>query len=274
MNSQIIKQARADRNEAESRILRHLGISWHDRSSSELPSLDPITQQAQIVESINFETGSLRDSFAKIFQDLVPQSATPDLFVSMENNHEFAFPFSVQIKVKGEGINSLDKAFPILADYFQAAAAPFPVREGMPWKEYIETTYSVDPDKLYKSVADDQIKKITALGDILDVDMFVVGTHRSKSIQLPVVEIEFPRNYTTVKIQDNFHGIYASVKAKFPINCIHFGHLIEPPRFVSELNHFSETFRTYGDLMVLLNEVRHQDLAHKPQPKAEMALAL
>lgn len=82
--------------------------------------------------------------------------------------------------------------------------------------EYMRST-EIDDTLRYKIAAEEQMIFVrdTICFGLLKTDCFVISTHRSKSIELPVYEINF--NGITAIVRENFYGWVVSLKSKNPI---------------------------------------------------------
>lgn len=79
------------------------------------------------------------------------------------------------------------------------------------------------PDEMvYKNGAIEQVKTFLEAAEVMDADPFVVSTHRSKSIELPVVEFRTKYGVRCI-VRDNFHDIKMSVWCPEPCNHDLFG---------------------------------------------------
>lgn len=83
--------------------------------------------------------------------------------------------------------------------------------------EYMRT-HEIDDNMVYKEAA---IQQMCFIRDalcyyLLRVPVFVVSTHRSKSIQLPVYYFEM-RNGIRAIMRENFHGWVVTLKTPFPV---------------------------------------------------------
>ncbi len=289
MNVKFVQQCNEVRNDADLKILRHIGGSRFDRAGCEFSNPNTGTTEVQLSEVYTFETAEVRDAYEKIIQDAVDKHALRNISLRTSEESGNVFPYSLEIIAESNG--TLIEANAALANCFSKAAAPLPGRKGQSWQEYL-ADYNTPKRMYFKNPADDQIKKIEAMSTLLDgVDIAVVGSHRSKGIDLPVTQFEFPRNYTLVTFRNNFHDICVSVDAKFPIEDRRgFSSMFNTQTtdgffegFPEGLSHtsysrdpqkFSLVVNNYGDLMTILNEIAQQDRAHKPLPAAQLAPAV
>lgn len=103
---------------------------------------------------------------------------------------------------------------------------------------------AIKDEMLWKSSAADQvamfrdvISRLVGVGtgeryEELPPGAFVIATHRSKSIDLPVVSFERPDIGLRFVVRDNFYNFKLSVISECPINCDAFQFLFktQPPR--------------------------------------------
>jgi len=84
--------------------------------------------------------------------------------------------------------------------------------------EWIRMTPDIDNTMIYKKAAEHQwlFVRDDLCRNLLKVPCFVVGTHRSKSITLPVYRFELD-NGIEITMRENFHGWVVSLKSPFVI---------------------------------------------------------
>lgn len=75
---------------------------------------------------------------------------------------------------------------------------------------------NIEGKMLWRAAALDQIDRLCRMIDTLKVKWEIVGSHRSKSIELPVVRLEF--DGTKVYVRDNFNDVNVCVVADRPVN--------------------------------------------------------
>lgn len=73
---------------------------------------------------------------------------------------------------------------------------------------------SISDTMIYKNAATGQVAMFQEFAKLLDGVAYVISTHRSKSITLPVVEVETA--FGTVRARDNFHDIKVTIDALKP----------------------------------------------------------
>lgn len=185
-------------------------------------------------------------------------------------------PWPYQMKIEAHASTTL-KAYLKLAAFLENVASVYPAPDrGTPWADYV-AKYAVGDQMIWKNGAEYQIKQFDAITLLRNnIEMHVVGAHTSKSISLPVVQVELPTNGTLVTIRDNFHDICVSVDAKFPVkNDRDFASLFNtkaadgyyegfPKSLVhgayeKDRQHFSACLGNYSDLMILLGDLVRQD---------------
>lgn len=275
----IIEESRDRQWAAEKRILKHAGVSKHDRYAGEFPYPDKTTGAPQLTECFAFGDKAARDKIADAFRDAARKHGWTDLTVETEDKpgKNETWPYDLDLTVAGPNISSTLDAYPIMADYFTAVASTIPERPGTPWAEYIK-------DK--EIFPGSQLAKVNAMLELYpDIEAYVVGTHTSKSRSLPVVQIEFPRRGTMVTLRDNFYDICVSVDSRFPIEKRNMDGLFAtndkggffegfPQNLVHEpydkdQKQFSFTIGDYPSLAMILGEISHQDWVGPPGAKPD-----
>ena len=73
--------------------------------------------------------------------------------------------------------------------------------------------HPIEDAMLWKAAALDQYKRFWELAEALRVNIRAVGSHTSKSIKLPVVELAFPNG--RILLRDNFHNVEMAVLWNF-----------------------------------------------------------
>ena len=72
----------------------------------------------------------------------------------------------------------------------------------------------IDDKMIWKGSAEAQCARVLAFPAVFE--KFVVGTHRSKSIELPVILLEAPTLGLRVWIRDNFHNWAVTIESEMP----------------------------------------------------------
>lgn len=266
---QIIEESRARQWVAEKKILKHFGGSKHDRYAGEFPYPDKATGAQQLTEAFAFGDKSVRDGFANAFRYAAQKNGWTDITIKTEDKkgEKGPWPYDLDITVAGPNIRSTLEAYPKMADYFTAVAAELPDRPGTRWADYIKGK-EIQPGS--------QIAKVNAMLELYpDIEAYVVGIHTSKSRQLPVVQIEFPRRGTLLTFRDNFHDICISVDSRFPVKTHNMDRLFATDKkdgffegFPEKLVHepydkdqkqFSFVIGDYPSLAMIIGELHHQD---------------
>lgn len=216
---ELIEACREARFQAERAILRHYSINIHQRFAGEYPYSDKETGAPKLNFHWGFSDKEVRDSILQDFRkEAALQSWANCLNVqSDEVDPSSPWPYGMSVTVMGSSIRSTLDAYMKMAECFEAVAKKYPKQEGVYWDEFV-ASYQVKDEMRFKSAAKSQIEKMDMLRKFFPgTELLVVGSHRSKSIDLPVVRLECPRNMTAITFRDNFHDICVSVEARFPI---------------------------------------------------------
>lgn len=289
-NAQLIEAARNARWEVEKRMMRHYGIGKHDRYSGEHGTARK--DVAGLSHIYSYDNAAIRDAIVRDFREAKKLNGWADLEISANDDPKGSrWPHGIRLEVTAPLGTPLTALHATLAQYFQTVGEKYPERAGIPWDEYIKT-YRTGDDMRWKGGADSQIDNFAFLKKIYrGAELYVVGDHMSKSIVLPVVQMEMPRCGTLVTIRDNFHDICVSVEAPFrikdtrnfheqfnlgdkggcfegfPQEHIHDG-------FNKDSSKFSFTVGSFADLLPMLTEIHNQDyrseaLIARPKPVAK-----
>lgn len=288
-NRQLIEDARDARWEVEKRMMRHYGISGYDRYSGEHGTAR--RDVAGLSQVYAYGKAAVRDAIVTDFEEAKRKYGWADLEIAVKDgDKDNLWPYEVRLEVTAPHGTPLTKLHETLAQYFQKVGEKYPERPGIPWNEYL-VRYKTGDEMSWKGSADAQIEKFGILPKIyLDAELYVVGSHRSKSIVLPVVQLEMPRNGTLVTIRDNFYNICVSVEAPFRLqNTRNFedqfdldskgGYFEGFPEehihdgFSKDSSKFSFTVGSFAELLPMLTEIYRQDyrseaLIDRPKPVA------
>ena len=267
-------------------IFEHFKAPKKDRYAGEFPYPDKNTGLPKLSKCFSFRDAEIRDNLATALRTHLTDDDFECVSVVTEDNEDSKhWPYSLDISVTGDNINSLQQAYEKMAKYLQKVSKTYPAPyKGIPWEDYCKS-YQVDDQMTYKTGADSQIEMFEIIPKLYKgIEMHVVGMHSSKSIKLPVIQIELPENRTLITIRDNFHDICVSVDSKFPIkDNRNFSDLFNKDKktgffegFPSDNIHdgynnnqkkFSLAVHDYPSLMILLSDLYHQDLRTTLTPK-------
>lgn len=276
-----------------SAIFDHFGAPRQDRYDGEFSYPDCDTGAVKLVEYFAFGYKEIRDTLAEA---LSRSKSAPDAhhFKNVHIETEDVdllghWLYKLHIIVTGEDISSTQEAYSEMGAFLQAAAQRFPAPyKGIPWRQYCES-YQVDDEMLWRDGAQHQLEMLGMISKLSHgIQMHVVGEHTSKSIRLPVVQVELPRNATRVTIRDNFHDVCISVDSQFPIqDTLSFSSIFNTKNkggffegFPKGLVHgsyeensqkFSLAVDGYPELMIIMGELIRQDVRTKFRPAPNSA---
>ena len=229
-----------------------------------------------------------RDSLSKLLLEGKYKNDLDNLHIETSNTvgGNSRWPYDLSVSAMGDGITNNTQSYEAMATYLEQVVRTHPqIKKQMSWQEF-KKGYDVSDNMRWKSGAAKQVQIFDTLSKLVaGMDMFVVGNHKSKSIDLPVVQLHCPSNGTKITIRDNFHDLCISVDAPFPIQDIHnmtalfnpddcegFFEGFKPSDihvpYGKNSQQFSCTIRDYPALMMLVSDITRQDDRAELNPHA------